>query len=188
MRRQGKGCTGFPQNIILTGFMGCGKTTVGRLLAAALHLPFVDADHEIEKAAGMEIPAIFQACGEPYFRRLEEEQIEKLRRIAAGGCAMTPNLSKHSSLIVRRLPNKSPISHRPLHSPLIAYWLLRSFLIAHQLLHSLPIAHRLLRSLPIVCSLIQAVLYLLQVAARLCQSVTGKISMKKEYPYICNYI
>lgn len=66
------------KNIVLTGFMGCGKTTVGRLLAVALAVPFVDADSEIEKAAGMEIPAIFQTFGEPYFRRLEEEQIDKI--------------------------------------------------------------------------------------------------------------
>ena len=129
MRRQGKGCTGFPKNIILTGFMGCGKTTVGRLLAAALHLPFADADHEIEKAAGMEIPAIFQACGEPYFRRLEEEQIEKLlcdakfvEALVADSTPTTKQITNFTSatsqppdcvLATSQLPDCAPVASQP---------------------------------------------------------------------------
>ena len=54
--------------IVLVGLMGVGKSTVGRRLATRLALPFVDADHEIESAAGMTIAEIFDRFGEPYFR------------------------------------------------------------------------------------------------------------------------
>ena len=57
--------------ITLTGFMGSGKSTVGRMVADALGCPFMDLDALIEKKAGRSIPAIFEAEGEPGFRRLE---------------------------------------------------------------------------------------------------------------------
>ena len=52
---------------VLIGLMGTGKSTVGKRLAARLHLPFVDADHEIEHAAGLGIPEIFARYGEAEF-------------------------------------------------------------------------------------------------------------------------
>ncbi len=56
------------RSIVLVGMMGAGKSTIGRRLSARLHLPFLDADTEIEaRAAGMTIPEIFAAHGEPYF-------------------------------------------------------------------------------------------------------------------------
>ncbi|HRQ36356.1 MAG TPA: shikimate kinase [Chloroflexota bacterium] len=58
-------------NIILTGFMGTGKTTVGRLLAAQLGFAFVDTDELIVARDGRAIPTIFAEEGEPYFRELE---------------------------------------------------------------------------------------------------------------------
>ena len=79
--------------IVLTGFMGTGKTAVGRRLAERLRLPFIDLDEVIEEAAGMAIPEIFASEGESGFRRNEREVIGSLatRRncvIATGGGAM----------------------------------------------------------------------------------------------------
>jgi shikimate kinase len=64
--------------IVLVGMMGAGKSTVGRRLAARLKLPFVDADNEIETAAGMSIPEIFDAHGEAHFRDGEARVIARL--------------------------------------------------------------------------------------------------------------
>ena len=64
--------------IVLVGFMGAGKTTVGRLLAAKLSVPFTDSDHVIEARAGRPIRQIFAADGEPAFRQLEHEVIAGL--------------------------------------------------------------------------------------------------------------
>src|SRR5436305_15307215 len=59
------------QLIYLVGFMGSGKTTVGRLLAEALHWPFVDLDETIEAVQGLTIRQIFEHSGEPFFRELD---------------------------------------------------------------------------------------------------------------------
>jgi shikimate kinase len=64
--------------IVLTGFMGAGKTTVGRVLAGQLSLPFLDSDMVIEQHAGRKIRDIFAADGEPAFRALEHEVIADL--------------------------------------------------------------------------------------------------------------
>jgi shikimate kinase len=67
------------RSIVLVGMMGAGKSTIGRRLSARLRLPFVDADTEIEQAhAGMTIPEIFAAHGEPYFRDGEARVIARL--------------------------------------------------------------------------------------------------------------
>jgi shikimate kinase len=78
--------------IVLVGLMGAGKTTVGRRLAQKLALPFVDADHEIEEAAGMTISDIFDRFGEAHFRDGERRVIARLidgtpKVIATGGGA-----------------------------------------------------------------------------------------------------
>jgi len=80
------------RSIVLVGMMGVGKSTIGRRLAARLRLPFFDADIEIEAAAGMSIPEIFVAHGEPYFRDGEARVIARLLDsgpavIATGGGA-----------------------------------------------------------------------------------------------------
>lgn len=80
------------RTIALVGLMGAGKTTVGRRLAAALHLPFVDADAEIERAAGRSVRDIFAQFGEAEFRRGEREVICRLLKdpphvLATGGGA-----------------------------------------------------------------------------------------------------
>jgi len=64
--------------IVLVGMMGAGKSTVGRRLAVRLGVPFMDADTEIEAAAGMSIPEIFEAHGELYFRDGEARVIARL--------------------------------------------------------------------------------------------------------------
>jgi shikimate kinase len=64
--------------IVLVGFMGAGKTTVGRALAARLGLPFVDSDRQIEQDAGCSVREIFAAQGEPAFRELERTAIAAL--------------------------------------------------------------------------------------------------------------
>ncbi|MDQ2745558.1 MAG: 3-dehydroquinate synthase [Chloroflexota bacterium] len=77
--------------VILTGFMGTGKTTVGRLLAKRYGLPFMDMDDEIERVAGQSIPAIFEAAGEAGFRQLEREILQGLPPasvVATGGGAL----------------------------------------------------------------------------------------------------
>jgi shikimate kinase len=77
---------------VLIGLMGAGKTTVGRRLAAALNLPFRDADHEIEAAAGRTVQEIFETHGEADFRRGERLVIARLLEfgphvLATGGGA-----------------------------------------------------------------------------------------------------
>lgn len=66
-----------PPNLFLTGFMGTGKSTLGRVLAYRWNRTFVDTDEVIEKLAGKTIPAIFAEQGEPEFRRLEREVVER---------------------------------------------------------------------------------------------------------------
>jgi len=65
-------------NIFLIGFMGSGKSSVGRRLASQLGYDFVDSDLEIEKKAGKKIPEIFSEDGEPHFRSLEGEFLKNL--------------------------------------------------------------------------------------------------------------
>lgn len=77
-------------NIILSGFMGCGKTTIGRRLASALHMKFIDMDLYIEKKMGMTVSEIFVQHGEAYFRALETETVKELAAeqhyvVATGG-------------------------------------------------------------------------------------------------------
>jgi shikimate kinase len=62
-------------SVAIVGYMGSGKTTLGRLLARATGLEFVDVDRAISKKAGMEIPEIFAECGEGRFRDLEQEAL-----------------------------------------------------------------------------------------------------------------
>ncbi len=80
------------RSIVLVGMMGSGKSSIGRRLAARLGIPFVDADSEIEAAAGMSIPEIFERHGESYFRAGEARVIARLLEqapqvLATGGGA-----------------------------------------------------------------------------------------------------
>ena len=80
-------------NLVLVGMPGCGKSTLGRLLAEKMGRTFVDSDDEIVRCAGMPIPEIFAKQGEPAFRDLESQVISDLTRqqglvIATGGGAV----------------------------------------------------------------------------------------------------
>lgn len=91
--------------LVLVGLMGVGKSTVGKRLATRLKLPFVDADHEIERAAGHTITEIFARFGEPAFRDGERRVIARLidgRRkvIATGGGAFMQEQTR--ALILQR--------------------------------------------------------------------------------------
>jgi shikimate kinase len=81
------------QRVFLVGPMGAGKTTIGRLLARDLKLEFVDADQDIERRTGADIPWIFDVEGEEGFRDREQQVIEELTRrpgivLATGGGAV----------------------------------------------------------------------------------------------------
>ncbi|MFH1406616.1 MAG: shikimate kinase [Candidatus Omnitrophota bacterium] len=118
------------RNIILIGFMGTGKTTVGKILAKQLNAKFVDTDELIEKQEHMPIPQIFSQKGEPYFREVEKKIIKQLSTqtsmvIAAGGGAVLNRenvanlrrngaiicLSADSDVILKRVQQHQ---HRPL--------------------------------------------------------------------------
>lgn len=91
--------------IILCGFMGCGKTTVGRLLARKTGRRFVDTDELIEKRAGKSISEIFAESGEEYFRKLEYETVKSLHVasdciISVGGGAA---VRKETAALLRSL-------------------------------------------------------------------------------------
>ncbi|MCF6272493.1 MAG: shikimate kinase [Rhodobacteraceae bacterium] len=72
------------KTLVLVGLMGCGKSSVGKRLAARLGVGFVDTDDEIVQAAGMPIPEIFQRLGEPAFRDGEAKVISRLLEGAPG--------------------------------------------------------------------------------------------------------
>ena len=84
------------RNLILVGPMGAGKSTIGRLLAKELHLPFKDSDKEIEVRTGANIPWIFDKAGEPGFRDRETAMIVELCHengivlATGGGAVMRP--------------------------------------------------------------------------------------------------
>ena len=84
------------RTIVLVGLMGAGKSSIGRRLAHRLGLPFVDADTEIEKAADLTIPEIFEKHGEPYFRAGEVRVVARILEsgpqvlATGGGAYMNP--------------------------------------------------------------------------------------------------
>ncbi len=115
-----------PRSVVLIGMMGAGKSAVGRRLALRLRLPFIDADTEIETAAAMTIPEIFETHGEPHFRDGEARVISRLlasgplvlatgggaylrdstrQRIAASGVSMW--LKAEADVILRRVKRRA---------------------------------------------------------------------------------
>ena len=82
------------KNIILCGFMGCGKSTIGNLLSKKMGMSFVDLDSYIEKRENKTVAEIFADSGEEYFRQIEKEVSKELARkkaliIATGGGTLT---------------------------------------------------------------------------------------------------
>ena len=113
------------RNIILIGMPGCGKSTVGRLLAERLGRPFIDADEVLAERAGVSIPAIFAAEGEEGFRRRETAVLAELGQgsgavIATGGGCVTrqenhPLLHQNGVIVwLRRDLRDLPTDGRPL--------------------------------------------------------------------------
>ncbi|WP_241481320.1 shikimate dehydrogenase [Methanoculleus sediminis] len=99
--------------VVLVGFRGTGKTSVGRILAARLGLPFYDTDALIEQRAGMPIPELFRQYGEPHFRALEREVVASLRDaegvIGTGGGAVcdpanVADLRRHGRVFLLTAP------------------------------------------------------------------------------------
>ncbi|ARW17968.1 3-dehydroquinate synthase [Komagataeibacter europaeus] len=121
---------GSGRTIVLVGLMGAGKTTIGRILAARLGVPFVDSDEEIERAAGYTIADLFQKYGEPEFRRGERLVIRRLLSgppvvLATGGGAFMDSRTRagvreHAISIWLRCPlpvlvqRVADRTHRPL--------------------------------------------------------------------------
>lgn len=113
------------ENIALVGMAGCGKSSIGRLLAKETKKQFVDSDTEIEGLAGKTIPEIFAQDGEEEFRRLETQVLSELGKrsglvIATGGGCVTrernyPLLHQNSRILwLQRCPARLPIEGRPL--------------------------------------------------------------------------
>jgi len=80
------------RNLVLVGLMGAGKSAIGKLVAQMMGIPFIDSDHEIERVSRMTIPELFEAYGEPEFRKLEQRVIKRLlktgpRVLSTGGGA-----------------------------------------------------------------------------------------------------
>jgi len=90
-----------PQGLVLVGYRGTGKSTVGRILAERLGRPFADADVELEAVAGRSIPAIFAEWGEPAFRDWEERVLRDLTSragaiLATGGGAVLREVNRRA--------------------------------------------------------------------------------------------
>ena len=124
------------RNIVLVGFMGTGKTTVGALLAARLGWNFIDVDREIEARCYMPVSQIFAEYGEPFFRQKETAVIKSLTRntgmvVSTGGgavlrdeniaalrqCGTIVRLNAQPELIIKRLEADQrvvrPLLNRP---------------------------------------------------------------------------
>ena len=113
------------ENIVLIGMPGCGKSTIGRILAETLGKQFIDADVEIVRKAGISIPEIFEKYGEGGFRTIETKVLSELGMqsglvIATGGGCVTrpenyPLLHQSGRIIwVQREISKLPTDGRPL--------------------------------------------------------------------------
>ena len=89
------------KTVFLCGFMGCGKTTVGKVAARMLGVSFIDLDEFIEQQEGMTIPVIFSKKGEEYFRACETEAIKQFEGkpavVATGGGALLREINAQAA-------------------------------------------------------------------------------------------
>lgn len=121
-----------PKIILLVGMMGCGKTTLGKVLSRRLNLPFIDSDKEIEKASGCSISDLFATYGEEEFRRGEERIMARLLTeskpciLSSGGGAFlslkTQAIAKKHAISVWIRADVDLLSHRTegrKHRPLV---------------------------------------------------------------------
>lgn len=108
-------------NIIFIGFMGTGKSTLGRVLADKLGWDFVDTDHLIEQQEGLTIPQLFTKYGEAHFRTIESSVIEKVMQrkgqvISTGGGAVLAEINrlkmKDNGYVVALFASVETISRR----------------------------------------------------------------------------
>jgi len=109
------------KNIFLTGFMGCGKTSVGRVLSERLGFQFIDLDQAIVSQAGMSVKEIFTAQGEPAFRELESRVLAQVAQrsgvvVSTGGgaviAALNRELMRRSGAIVNLTATVETIAAR----------------------------------------------------------------------------
>ena len=96
------------KTIVLVGIMGAGKTTVGKILADTIGMQFIDADQEIERAAGCTITDIFERYGEEEFRRGEERVISRI--LAGDPCVLATGGGAFMSQATRLLIKKTATS------------------------------------------------------------------------------
>lgn len=97
-----------PKPVVLVGLMGAGKSTVGRRLASALGLNFIDSDNEIVEAAGCSIADIFEAYGEAIFRDLEQRVL--LRLISSAPCVIATGGGAFVNPMIRNAIKEKAIS------------------------------------------------------------------------------
>ncbi|HLV09407.1 MAG TPA: shikimate kinase [Halanaerobiales bacterium] len=102
--------------IVLVGFMGTGKTEVGKILAERRGMLFIDTDQEIERESGMTIPEIFSAKGEAYFRKLESQVLERAlsspdKLVVAGGGGIV--ISDYNRRIIKEQGNPVLLTASP---------------------------------------------------------------------------
>ena len=97
-----------PKILLLVGMMGVGKTSLGRMLAHRLRLPFVDSDKEIEKMTGFSISDLFARYGESEFRLGEEKVMERL--LNAGPCVLSSGGGAFLSAQTRALAKQKAVS------------------------------------------------------------------------------
>jgi shikimate kinase len=132
------------QRLVLTGFMGAGKSTLGPILAARLGWRFVDADHQLQSETGASIADLFTMIGEPAFRKIEAEVVARLLGrsesvIALGGGAIETEATR---VLLANSSNTCVIFLRASLDILIARCEQQAGAVARPILHSRDAVHQ----------------------------------------------